>query len=83
MATKDQVFRLHRVYPHWTAGMIAAELECEPAYVRSTFYRAGKDLPGPSKRSLAEQRERERCAKLAEGMGSALIAKAIRSGRAA
>lgn len=39
MATKNQVIALHRAYPHWTDRDIAAELDCDSAYVRATARR--------------------------------------------
>ncbi len=78
MATKQQVFDLHAKNPRWTAAMIAEALRCDSAYVRSTFYRAGMKLPKAPRRISPTAEERERCARIAERMGSSQIASEIR-----
>lgn len=40
-----KVAALHRANPSWGATMIAAELGCHDAYVRSTARRLGLSLP--------------------------------------
>lgn len=78
MATKQQVFDLHAKNPRWTAAMIAEALRCDSAYVRSTFYRAGMKLPKAPRPVSAAAEERERCAQIAERLGSPRIAAEIR-----
>lgn len=46
MATKDQVIRLHLMYPQLNSVQIAERLGCDDAYVRATFYRNGLKLAG-------------------------------------
>ena len=45
MTTKDQVIDLHARHPDWTAGKIASELGCDPAYVRGTAHRMKLKIP--------------------------------------
>ncbi len=44
MATKDDVIRLHRANPKWTATEIACRLGCMGEYVRATAKRQGLKL---------------------------------------
>jgi hypothetical protein len=45
MATKDDVIKLHRQYPHMTAKEMARELGCLPEYVHATARRNNLRLP--------------------------------------
>jgi hypothetical protein len=45
MATWMDVDRVRQANPEWGSPEIATELDCDPAYVRATFYRRGWKLP--------------------------------------
>lgn len=85
MTTKHEVIALHKEHPDWTSGQIAWRLGCMAEYVSVTFRRNGLKLPN-SRPGLgtpqARLTERERCAIIAERMGSPEIAEAIRGRRA-
>jgi hypothetical protein len=44
MTTKQDVIRLNRAHPDWTAREIADELGCNPGYVRATAKRCMLEL---------------------------------------
>jgi hypothetical protein len=77
MTTKREVIETHQQHPTWSSTMIAQHLGCMPEYVRATFMRNGLKLARSKSMRLDE---RERCAAIAEGMGSPEIAAMIRSG---
>lgn len=81
MANRQQVIGLHKTHPEWTCGLIAKVLNCKPEYVACTIRRAGLKLPN-SKGYKPLQKYvpiKERCARIAEDMGSVDIANAIRT----
>lgn len=45
MASQKLVRELHTKRPHWSAVLIAAELNCNSGYVRATARRLGLTLP--------------------------------------
>lgn len=77
MATKQEVLALHKAHPEWNSGQIAAQLDCDSAYVRATFKRNGIVNAAP-RRVGPVRRERERCAMICERFGQHTIAAEIR-----
>ncbi|MBD9540130.1 hypothetical protein IB276_11765 [Ensifer sp. ENS04] len=78
MTTKHDVIELFLEHPDWTSGMYARRLGCTSAYVRATLRRSGIQLSLSGRTFGGRPPERERCARIAESMGSPEIAAAIR-----
>lgn len=63
MATKQQVIDLHKKNPDWSAGKLAAALNCGNAYIRKTASRYRLDIPYSKTYMVEELRDRARTLK--------------------
>jgi len=89
VSDKHSVLKLQKQHPDASSGWIADQLDCNPAYVRATLYRAGlKCAKNPTKKrdrlqcpkSLMEraQKLRERADELEHRANLISLKKAIR-----